>query len=139
MVIFNSEKHRDLYTSETPSLQGRSMFVFWPSATQPSAAFVSVAKPDAARIKKLLRQHMMVRTEADADGVEARANDLSRATAAIASGAQIVATDYPVADPTVSAYVVNLPDNVFVRCDPVTAPKTCRDRAVENAQGLTNP
>jgi hypothetical protein len=139
MVVFNSEKHRDLYASGTPSLHGRPMFVFWPTATKPSSAIVSVAQPDAARIAKLLHQHMIVRTEADANGVEARANDLTRATTAIKSGAQIVATDYPVADPTVGPYLVSLPNNVFVRCDPVTAPKTCRDDAVESTQGLTSP
>jgi Phosphoinositide phospholipase C, Ca2+-dependent len=139
MVILNSVKHRDLYLTGKPSAQGRSMFVSWSTATRPSAAFVSVAKPDVARIEKLLRQHMMVRTQADADGVEARANDLARATMAITSGAQIVATDYPVADPAVGTYVVNLPGNAFVRCDPVTAPKPCRDQAVENARGLENP
>jgi hypothetical protein len=139
MVILNSEKHRDLYRAGEPSLHGRSMFVIAPSMKHASAAFVSVARPDAVRIETLLRQNMMVRTQADSDGIEARANDLTRATAAIASGAQIVATDYPVADPTVGTYVVNLPGNAFVRCDPVTAPKTCHDRAVENAQGLTKP
>ncbi len=139
LVIFNSAKRLDLYLSGKPSLQGRAMFVITPNAARPSAAFVSVAVPDGARIAKLLRQHMMVRTQADADGVEARANDLSRATKAIASGAQVVATDYPVADPTVGAYVVKLPSTAVARCDPVTAPKSCRDTDVENAQGLTNP
>ena len=109
------------------------MFVIETNAAQPSAAFVSVAKPDATRITKLLLQNMMVRTLADADGVEARANDLTRATAAIQSGAQVVATDYPVADPTVGSYVVSLPTTAAARCDPVTAPKRCRDTDVENA------
>jgi hypothetical protein len=139
MVILNSDKHRDLYASGTPSLHGRSMFVFSSTGTQPWAAFVSVAEPDAAYTGKLLGQHMIVQTLADADGVEARANNLTRANAAISSGAQIVVTDYPVADPTVGAYVVHLPNNAFVRCDPVTAPKACRDRAVENTVGLTRP
>jgi hypothetical protein len=139
MVIFNSSKHRDVYLSSAPSSQDRPMFVITPSGALPSAAFVSVATPATARIGKLLRQNMMVRTQADANGVEARANDLTRAATAFASGAQIVATDYPVADPAVGTYVVSLPGNVFVRCDPVTAPKRCRDAAVENAEGLTNP
>jgi len=115
------------------------MFVITPTDTRPSAAFVSVAKPDAVRIGQLLHDNMMVRTLADADGVEARANDLTRAIAAIESGAQIVATDYPVADPTVGTYVVKLPTTAVARCDPVTAPKRCRDRNLETAQGLTNP
>lgn len=139
MVILNSTKRRDTYLSGRDSLQGRAMFVITPTDTRPSAAFVSVAKPDPARIRRLLHDHMMVRTLADADGVEARADDLTRATAAIESGAQIVATDYPVPDPTVGPYVVKLPTSAVARCDPVTAPKRCRDRNLENARGLTHP
>jgi hypothetical protein len=139
MVIFYSSKQRPTYLASAPSLQGRPMFVIAPNASEPSAAFVSVAKPDAARIGKLLRQNMMIRTQADSDGVEARANDLTRATDAIRSGAQVVATDYPVPDPAVGAYVVKLPTTAVARCDPVTAPKRCRDTDVENARGLSNP
>lgn len=139
MVIFNSAKWRDTYLAGKPSLQGRAMFVIATNAAQPSAAFVSVAKPDAARIRKLLRQNMMIRTQADSDGAEARANDLTRATSAIQSGAQVVATDYPVPDPTVGPYVVKLPTTAVARCDPVTAPKRCRDTDVENARGLAHP
>ena len=112
------------------------MFVIETNAAQPSAAFVSVAKPEPARITKLLRLNMMIRTLADVDGAEARANDLTRATNAIQSGAQIVATDYPAADPTVGSYVVRLPTSALARCDPVTAPKRCVDTDVENARGL---
>lgn len=136
MVIFNSALQRPTYLAGKPSLQGRSMFVIETNAAQPSAAFVSVAMPDAARITKLLDQNMMIRTLADADGVEARANDLTRATNAIQSGAQVVATDYPIADPTVGPYIVKLPTTAVARCDPVTAPRRCRDSDVENARGL---
>ena len=136
MVIFNSAKQRPTYLAGKPSLQGRPMFVIETNAAQPSAAFVSVAMPDAARITKLLHQNMMIRTLADADGVEARANDLVRATNAIESGAQVVATDYPVADPAVSSYEIKLPTSAVARCDPVTAPKRCLDTDVENARGL---
>jgi Phosphoinositide phospholipase C, Ca2+-dependent len=139
MVIFNSRKLRETYLAGNPSGQGRPMFVIAPSATRPSAAFVSVAVPDAARIGSLLRQHMMIRTEADANGVEARSDDRTRATNAIESGAQVVATDYPLPDPTVGPYVVKLPTTAIARCDPVTAPKRCRDRDVENPAGLANP
>jgi hypothetical protein len=139
MVILNSPKQRTAYLAGKASLQGRPMFVIAPTASQPSAAFASVAIPDAARIGKLLHQHMIVRTAADANGVEARANDLARATTAIGSGAQIVVTDYPVPDPTVGPYVVKLPTTTVARCDPVTTPKRCRDRAVENAAGLAAP
>ena len=115
------------------------MFVIAPNAILPSAAFVSVAVPDEARIQSLLRQNMIVRTEADADAVEARANDLTRANKAIQSGAQVVITDYPVPDPTIGPYTLRLPTTAVARCNPITAPKTCRDRDIENVAGLHKP
>ena len=139
MVIFNSDTMRATYLEGKPSLQGRPMFVIAPDTTLPSAAFVSVTVPDRATIKPLLQQHMIVRTQADVDAVEARANDLNRATNAIQSGAQVVATDYPVPDPKIGPYVVRLPTTAVARCDPVTAPKSCHDRNIENAKGLKKP
>ena len=48
-----------------------------PDANLPSAAFISVTVPEPATINSLLQQHMIVRTQADADAVEAGANDLT--------------------------------------------------------------
>jgi Phosphoinositide phospholipase C, Ca2+-dependent len=120
------------YTSNETSLRGRSMFVY-ADPTSPLGAVASVpdARVGAARITELLGDGFMVRTRADDSGVEARANDSSRAVAALASGAQLVSTDYPV--PAPSGYVV-LPPGTPARCDPVTAAPTlgCAPRDVEN-------
>ena len=139
MVVFNSEAMRATYLQGRPSLQGRAMFVIAPDAGVPSAAFVSVPVPNPTTIKPLLEQHIIVRTQADADAVEARADDLTRAANAIQSGAQVVATDYPVADSTIGPYVVRLPTTAVARCNPVTAPKRCHDRDIESANGLRKP
>jgi hypothetical protein len=133
MVVLNSDVRRPTYLVGHPSLEGRAMFVIARSDTVPYAAIMSVADPSPTAIRALLREHMLIRTQADVDGVEARANDLTRATRAIGSGAQVVATDYPVADPEIGPYVVALPGSAIARCDPVTAPKTCRDRDLEHA------
>jgi hypothetical protein len=91
--------------------------------------------PDArlgrARIADLLAAGYIVRTRADDSGVEARANDPSRANAALASGAQLVSTDYPV--PAPSGYVVSAPGRP-ARCNPVNAPPDlpCTPQDVEN-------
>jgi hypothetical protein len=96
------------YRLGTPSLQGRPMFVNT-KPTDPAAAIISRDVPDAkANIPALVKQHFIVKTRADADGVEARANDHTRAEAALTSGAQIVFTDYPVADPKIGPYAVRL-------------------------------
>ena len=108
------------------------MFVY-ADPSSPLAAFASV--PDArlggARIAELLRGGYIVRTRADDGGVEARANDPSRAAAALASGAQLVSTDYPV--PAPSGYVVPTPGRP-ARCNPVNAPPSigCTPQDVEN-------
>ena len=62
-----------------------------------------------------MRRGYVVRTRADADTREARANDPGRARAALASGAQWVSTDYPA--PGIAArfgatYAVRLPNGL---------------------------
>jgi hypothetical protein len=136
IVVFNSDAMRPTYLSGHRTLQGRAMFAIARSSTVPYAAVMSVPDPGQPRIRQLLDQHMIIRTQADVDAKEARANDLTRAAMAVRSGAQVVATDYPVADPTIGPYVVALPGSAVGRCNPVTAPRWCRDRDVENAVGL---
>jgi hypothetical protein len=98
----------DLYRLGAPSLEGRAMFAN-AKPTDPSAAVISRDVPDAkAGIDKLVRNHFIVKTRADVDGIQARANDHTRADAALASGAQVIVTDYPVPDPTIGPYTVSL-------------------------------
>jgi hypothetical protein len=121
----------DLYLEGHPSLRGRAMFV--PSEPGDDfAAFVKRDVPSPAKIRALVRRNFLVSTRTDANGLEARANDPTRAQAALRSGAQVVVTDYPVDDPsTGTGYVVELPGGGPVRCNPVTAPRGCRDEALE--------
>lgn len=139
LVVLNaSGPGRDLYLAGARSLEGRAMFV--PSdVAEPSAAFVKRDVPLPAAIPRIVGRGFLVRTRADADGEEARAGDLSRATLALDSGATVVSTDYPVADAAVGPYVVRLPGTAVARCNPVTAPRSCRDTDIENARGLRNP
>ena len=121
VVVFTDDVlTRASYTSGDTSLRGRAMFVYAPPSS-PLGAVASVpdARQESARIAGLLRAGYIVRTRADDSGVEARANDPSRASAALSSGAQLVSTDYPV--PAPSGYVVAAPGTP-ARCNPVTAP-----------------
>jgi hypothetical protein len=129
---------RDLYLTGAPSLEGKPMFV--PSEPQePSAAIIKRDHPQPKHFPDLVRQNFLVKTRADADAVEARANDLTRAIEAVTSGATIIATDYPVPDRTIGGYQVELPGTAVARCNPISAPPQCRDTALENARGLRNP
>ena len=76
---------------------------------EPSAAVLSMDVPEPELFAELTARHFLIKTRADADCVEARANDHTRADAALTSTAQIIITDYPVADPAVGPYVVTLP------------------------------
>jgi hypothetical protein len=128
---------RDLYRAGRPSLEGRVLFT--PSSPgEPDAAFAKLNDPvgDADAIAAALAANMVVRTRADADTVQARADDTTRRDAALTSGAQLVSTDYPEADPALSRYVVRIPGGTPARCNPVTAPPDCRPTDVEDPRRL---
>ena len=108
VTLIGEPEIRELYKAEAPSLEGRAMFVD-SHHSEPSAAVITADVPEPERLAQRLRQGFIVKTRADANGVEARANDRTRADAALASGAQIVVTDYPVADPLIGPYAVTLP------------------------------
>jgi hypothetical protein len=127
---------RDAFLQGHPSLERRAMFVT-ADEQSPAAAVIKVDDPDEARIQALVKQGFIVRTRADADLVEARANDVTRRDLALRSGAQIVSTDFEVVVPAIGDYVVQIPGGTPARCDPVNAPKNCRPSDVENPRQLT--
>lgn len=118
----------DAYRAGHPSLAGRAMFGWYPE-DQPEAAIAIVQDPlvDGARIRKWVADGLIVRTRADANTVEARHHDLTKARAAAASGAQAVSTDYyPGApDPLHLGFTVTLPGEAMARCSPVRVPASC--------------
>ncbi|HKF91850.1 MAG TPA: Ca2+-dependent phosphoinositide-specific phospholipase C [Acidimicrobiia bacterium] len=126
---------RATYLQGHPSLERRAMFVT-ADERSPAAAVIKVDDPDEQRIQQLVKGGFIVRTRADADLVEARANDVTRRDLALRSGAQIVSTDFEVAVPTIGDYVVQIPGGTPARCDPVNAPKNCRPSDVENPRQL---
>jgi hypothetical protein len=134
-VIFLMDQARvgPIYLEGHPGLRGRILFT---NATpgRPDAAFVEVNDGDPAKITSLVRQGYLVRTQADSDTVEARANDTRRRDNALNSGSQIVSSDYPQFEPAKwSGYTVALPSGSPVRCNPVTGPPTCVDSMLEPA------
>jgi hypothetical protein len=117
----------DAYVAGAPGLVGRLMFVnARPGA--PHAAVVLAGNPvkDGAAIADLVRRGYMVRTMADAGTVQARTGDATAREAALASGAQIVTTDYYRPDPRGDTpgsgwtnYSVRLPGGGAARVNPV--------------------
>ncbi|GGO45331.1 hypothetical protein GCM10012287_12990 [Streptomyces daqingensis] len=120
------------------SLQGRVLF----TDSEPGradAAFMKVNDPTGsgkADIRKLVEQGYFVRTRSDVPLDQASSGDTAMLEDALASGAQMVSTDFPV--PGLAArygsdYVAELPGGAGpVRCNPVTVrPGKCPERPIE--------
>ena len=124
------------YTAGRPSLQGRVLFTNARPGS-PDAAFVKRNTPtgaNLAQIKALVRKGYLVRTRSDEPLETVLSEDKTRLRAALASGAQLVSTDFP--EVGMSArydrdYVAALPGGGPARCNPVIRPRPCRGRELE--------
>ena len=122
VFLLDQERVGVFYTKGHPSLAGRVLFTNAQPGS-PDAAFVEVndflARPDL--IPSLVRKGYLIRTMTDPHPEGVRANDGSRWDAAMASGAQILSTDYPSREAAGSGYSVRF-DRGNVRCNPVLKP-----------------
>ncbi len=116
-----------VYLTGHPSLRGRVLFTN-AEPGQPDAAFIERNDGPAADIATLVRQGYLVRARTDSDTKQARANDITTRDAMLASGAQLLSTDYPVNEPARwdGHFVVVLPGDAVARCNPVNAISGCR-------------
>ena len=116
-----------VYLEGHPSLRGRVLFTN-AEPGEPDAAFIERNDGPSSEISDLVRKGYLIRTRTDADTKEARTNSTSRRASMMASGAQILSTDYPANEPArwPGHYSVSLPGNAIARCDPVNSPATCR-------------
>ena len=119
---------RDRYLDGHPALRGRMLFASVPR-THPAAAWMKRNDPVGSfdDIQALVRDGFLVRTRADADTKQARANDATQREKALASGAQFVSTDYPEPRAEFSPYCVKLPGGVVVRANPVSGTASTAD------------
>jgi len=135
-LLDNGEPYRSQYLAGHPSLRGRLAFTN-STPGQPDAAFVKTNDPTGANlelIRDMVRRGYVVRTRADADTREARADDPTRRRLALRSGAQWVSTDYPAPGMAArfgSRYRVRMPGRGAARCNPVNAPRGCRSKHLE--------
>lgn len=135
LFFMDNANLRSTYLDGHPSLAGRVMFTS-SGEGQPDGAVLKVNDPgDGTRIAQLVQEGYLVRTRADADlGPVLHGTD--DRDVALASGAQIVHTDFPVGEPGSNGYIVDLGLPVQGRCNPVTtSPATCAQVAVVEPQG----
>lgn len=120
------------YLEGHPALKGRMIFTN-AKAGDPDAAFVEHNEADPEAIAALVKAGYIVRTRSDADTKEGRSGDTTVRDKALASGAQMVSTDYPWYEPARwTGYTAALPGKASVRCNPVNAPKGCSDAELKD-------
>ncbi|UZD24404.1 phosphatidylinositol-specific phospholipase C1-like protein [Algoriphagus halophytocola] len=120
-VLDESEEKIDRYLSAKPDLKNAVLFVNKKEGNS-TAGFriINNAVRDEDYIKDLVQKGYMIRTRADSDTKEARAEDYSTFEKAKASGAQVISTDYY--QPSTffkSNYKVNFEGNRYERPNPV--------------------
>jgi len=117
-ILDEKGEHLASYIKDHPSLKGRVLFTDSPAGT-PEAAFMIMNNPKDPQIPAMVKKGYMVRTRADSDTREARANDRTGFVAACASGAQIITTDYYYKSTFFpSEYTVVFDDGKYVRKQP---------------------
>jgi hypothetical protein len=137
-LMDNGEPYRSRYLVGRPALRGRILFTNSVPG-QPDAAFVKENDPTGANLERIrdeVRRGYVVRTRADVDTRQARADDPRQRRQALASGAQWVSTDYPAPGMAArfgSSYTVRLPNRLPARCNPVNAPPGCRSRRLDQS------
>jgi hypothetical protein len=120
-----------VYLQGHPALRGRIIFTN-AEPGQPDCAFTEENDGAQEEIAALVRKGFLVRTRTDTDTEQARTNDTTRRDIALASGAQILSTDYPQSEPSQwTSYSVGLPGGVVARCNPVNGPPSCSNPITE--------
>ena len=131
VFLMDQKKAGPIYTAGHPSLKGRILFT---NATpgDPDAAFIEENTGTPAEIDSLVKRGYLVRARSDADTDMGRSGDTHRRDELLGSGAQFISTDYPATEPSRwTKYSVSLPGGLAARCNPVNAPKGCKDSAIE--------
>ncbi|MEU4533967.1 phosphatidylinositol-specific phospholipase C1-like protein [Streptosporangium sp. NPDC023825] len=134
---------RDMYLDGHPNLEGRAVFTRG-NPGDPDAAITMVNDPrgaNTAMIQDLVKRGYMVRTRSDEPLSTVKNKEFSRVEIALASGAQLVTTDFPTVGMAArydSDFVAELPGGGAVRCNPVFSRRDCRENRLETVGGAAS-
>jgi hypothetical protein len=129
-ILHDEGAKREIYTRDHPSLRGRAMFVR-SDDTREDAATLVLDNPRSELVGKMAKAGYFIRTRADADLRGTVADKQARRDAALASGANILSTDFPSGEAQAdTGYVVEFPDAAQARVNPVSGPKALAGRTV---------
>ncbi|KQR13890.1 MULTISPECIES: phosphatidylinositol-specific phospholipase C1-like protein [Xanthomonas] len=113
------------YLPGHPSLRGRVCFTNAVPG-EDDAAFTELNDGPADTITQLVKAGYLVRTRTDADLKEAQQHDTTRRDSMLASGAQLLSTDFPAHEPANTGYEVRLDGDAVARCNPQRPPTHCK-------------
>lgn len=135
MFFFNNLGSTSPYSQAHPNLEGRVAFVNAPPG-QPNAAYHGRDEvlDLFGQIQDLVRRGYMIRTRSDLSLSTVRSGDTTLLERALASGAQLISTDFPTVGMSArygTDFVARLPEGLPARCNPVNAPRNCRDQRLE--------
>ncbi len=132
VFLLDNRKFTPMYSEGHPALRGRVLFTNSAPGT-PESAFEEQNNGTLESINASVKQGILVRTRTDEGTAEAHTNDTTRRELALKSGAQLISTDYPPGEKSQwSDFIVQLPDNLAARCNPLNAPKGCSDAQVND-------
>lgn len=132
VFLLDQRKITPMYAEGHPALRGRVLFTNSAPGT-PESAFEEQNNGTTESINASVKQGIIVRTRTDEGTEQARTNDTTRRELALHSGAQIISTDYPPGEKSQwSDFVVQLPNGLAARCNPLDAPKDCSDAKVND-------
>ena len=132
-LLDDNKQKVTIYRGARASLEGRVMFVATDDKS-PVAAFMTIdnAAKNAAAITGGVKAGLIVHTFADVDTREARKNDTLRRDWAFASGAQIISTDFLIANKRIGKYEVQVPGGHVAQCNVQLLPQRCAGLDVES-------
>ena len=129
-ILHDEDKQRDLYVREHPSLRGRAMFVR-SNDKRDDGAVIVLDNPRAPEIPRMASAGYFIRTRADSGLRTDPPGKPSRRDAALASGAQILSTDFPAGEPqAATGYTVEFSDSAPARVNPVNGPEALRGQVL---------
>ena len=135
IFLLDQQHAGPVYAEGHPSLRGRILFTN-AIAGQPDAAFIEQNNGSKDEIDALVKRGYLIRTRTDEPTEQAHSNDRTMLNRALASGAQMLSTDYPTSEPSQwSSYSVGLPGGVVARCNPLNKPAGCVDSLLEPNDG----
>jgi Phosphoinositide phospholipase C, Ca2+-dependent len=129
-ILHDNAQQRAFYEQGHPSLRGRAMFVR-SDETRDDAAVMVLDEPRQSEIERLVKLGFFIRTRADADLHTDSRREPMRREAALASGAQIVSTDFPPGERQAgTGYIVQFPGAAPARVNSVNGPPALAGRTI---------